>query len=132
MAQFARIDRTAGLWSLKMFWLAQQRYVAWHVAGIFPAFFLSSAITADTYPTTQPAIITPASQDPIDGLKDLIGPDENTVDLASPAVHLPASPATPEPQPINNPLPPAFWSALSVFGLLGLFLMLRRLKAQLR
>lgn len=117
-----------------MYWVAQQRIVAWLVAGIVPALVPSFGSPSMNAPATQPAASVPSLHLSADDDKlDLSAwPDEGSVNLAQPARSSEAAVGSPPPQPINNPLPPAFWSALSVFGLLGLCLGLRLLKAQLR
>lgn len=115
-----------------MYWLAQQRYVAWLAVWFLPARLLSSTPATTQYPTTQSGLASVAPHDPADKLRTLDAFEGDSIDETPPAPSLPAAPSTPVPQPISNPLPPAFWSALSVFGLLGLFFALRRLRAQLR
>jgi hypothetical protein len=115
-----------------MYWLAQQRYVAWLAAGFVPAWLLSPASASTQYPTTQPGFVSVAPQDSADDLWTVDTFHDDSIDVIPPALNLPAPPSAPVPQPISNPLPPAFWSALSVFGLLGLFFALRRLRTQLR
>jgi hypothetical protein len=117
-----------------MYWVAQQRIVAWLVAGIVPALVPNSAAPSLGAPATQPAVSVPSLHfsDDEDKLNLWAWPDDGPVNLAQPTSNSATAAAPPPPQPINNPLPPAFWSALSVFGLLGLCLGWRRLKAQLR
>lgn len=112
-----------------MSWLAQQRYVAWLVSGFIPIPLLTAPLAAAQSPATQSSFMTSVLRGPE---TDLAGSDpfqEDTVDVAPPAVSLPETKMATAPQPVSNPLPPAFWSALSLIGLLTLVLSLRRLKS---
>jgi hypothetical protein len=115
-----------------MYWLAQQRTVAWLVAGLIPAIFYTSAIARPELPSTQPATLDSSRQLSMgDGGNSALWPEDDAIQGNQPGSNSPSASAPPAPQPINNPLPPALWSALSVFGLLGLYFALRRLQAQL-
>ena len=122
------------IWSVRMYWVAQQRIVAWLVAGIIPALVPNAVAPSGSAPTTQPAVSAPSWHVPVDDNRlDLsTWPADGAGSPGQPATSLVTEVTPAPPQPINNPLPAAFWSALSVFGLLGLSLGLRGLKAQLR
>jgi hypothetical protein len=113
-----------------MSWVAQQRYVAWLVAGLAPAMLGASA--AHISPPVAPSVTT-ATHDAYERPLTLSPSSaDDLFDDPAPPAATQVAPQPPPPQPIDNPLPPALWSGLSVMALLGILLALRRLKAELR
>lgn len=114
-----------------MYWVTQQRYVAWLLAGIAPA-LLAATRPASSQPSVMPGLVVSASDDRIDGSLDLfVPPIDDPAETAPAASQAAQMSQAPSPQPIYNPVPPAFWSGLSVLALVTTFLALRRLRTQL-
>ena len=85
-------------------------------------------------PTTQPATATPLFPNNPDPSDLLLVQSQTTLPLddsgKTPTANDPATrPVTPEV--INNPLPPAFWSGMSVLILASLLVAWRRVRRQL-
>lgn len=114
-----------------MYWVTQQWYVAWLLGGLAP-FVIAAAKPASSQPSVVPGLVVTSFDDLTDSSRDLLLPviDDpiQTAPAASPTAEILQAPS---PQPIYNPVPPAFWSGLSVLALVTTFLALRRLRSQL-
>jgi hypothetical protein len=127
------MDRSLGIWSLKMLSGLQWSSVFWLLVVGSTYIGAAARAAAAVQPARESAFVL--SADNYEDQHFTLSP-VGTVHGADPSatVSSPDSigPATTQPAAINDPLPPAFWPGLCMLALAGTLLSVRRLRRQLR